>query len=203
MVARMSTADQSGGTVLIAEDEPELADLYAGWLSDRYDVTAAYDGSAALEAIDEDIDVVLLDRRMPGLSGDQVLDDIRADELDCRVAMVTAVDPDFDIVELGFDDYLLKPVSREDIHEVVDQLLLRRTYDDQLQEFFSLATKKAYLDRQKTEGERKASREYASIEDRLAVLKVEVRDTLARLLEETDRAALCGDITRRALVEEL
>ncbi len=57
-------------SVLIAEDEPDLANLYTSRLEERYDVRTAYDGTEALEAIDGDIDVVLLDRRMPGLSGD-------------------------------------------------------------------------------------------------------------------------------------
>lgn len=186
--------------VLIVEDEPELADLYSGWLADSCAVTAAYDGDDAIQAIDESVDVVLLDRRMPGLSGDEVLEQIRDQGIDCRVAMVTAVEPDFDIVELGFDDYLVKPVSREDIQETVERLQLRRSYDDQLEEYFSLASKKAHLDQQKTEGERKASREYASLEDRLAVLRVEVEDTVTSLLEDGNNT-LCQDITRESILQ--
>jgi len=59
--------------------------------------------------IDETVDVVLLDRMMPGMSGQEVLAAIRERGLDCRVAMVTAVDADFDVIEMGFDEYLGKP----------------------------------------------------------------------------------------------
>ena len=199
----MAIAEAGGEHVLVAEDEPDLADLYAGWLADSWEVTTAYDGSEAIDQLDESVDIVLLDRRMPGVSGDDVLETIRERDLECRVAMVTAVEPDFDIVELGFDDYLVKPVSREDIQAVIEQLLLRRTYDDQIQEFFALAAKKAHLDRQKTEGERKASQEYAGLEDRLAVLRVEVKDTLSRLLEDAEPRHLCQDITRTAITDEI
>ncbi|MFB1064000.1 response regulator transcription factor [Natrinema sp. H-ect4] len=189
-------------SVLIVEDEPDLANLYAAWLEDDCDVETAYDGSEALEAIDGAIDVVLLDRRMPGLSGDTVLETIREQSLECRVAMVTAVEPDFDIVELGFDDYLVKPVSKDELVDIIDQLLLRATHDEQLQELFALASKKALLDDQKTESERRSSQEYAELEDRMAVLRVRVNDTMQELLEQNSYRELCQDITRESVFQE-
>ncbi len=181
--------------VLIVEDEPDLADLYAAWLQDRCTVDTAYDGTTALESIDEQIDIVLLDRRMPGFSGDAVLETIRERELDCRVAMVTAVEPDFDIIGMGFDDYLVKPVSKDELVSIIDQLVLRSTYDTQLQEFFSLASKKALLDAQKTDAERKSSREYAALEDRLAVLRTTVDETVTELLDQEGHRQLFRDLT--------
>jgi len=181
--------------VLIVEDEPDLADLYAAWLQEYCDVRTAYDGSEALEQIDDEVDIVLLDRRMPGLSGDEVLDTIRDREVDSRVGMVTAVEPDFDIVEMGFDDYLVKPVSGEDLLDTVDQLLLRSTYDEQLQELFALASKKALLKSQKTEAELRASEEYARLEDRLAVLRAQIDDTVAELIDHDAYRRICRDIS--------
>lgn len=188
--------------VLIVEDEPDLADLYVTWLEDVCEPTAVYDGAKALEAIDEDVDVVLLDRRMPGLSGDAVLDTIRERRLDCRVAMVTAIEPDFDIVGMGFDDYLVKPVSETELVETIEGLRLRSTYDDQLQEFFALASKKVLLDGEKSEAERKASHEYARLEDRLAVLRVRVDETVEEILDGDGYRQLCRDLTRETLLEE-
>jgi len=184
--------------VLIVEDEPDLADLYAAWLSDACTVETAYNGSQALESLDGGVDIVLLDRRMPGLSGDEVLETIRDRELDARVAMVTAVEPDFDIIQMGFDDYLVKPVSKEDLLETVDQLLLRSTYDEQIQEFFALASKKALLDSQKTEAELRASEEYARLEDRLAVLRAQIDDTIAELSDHDAYRRVCQDLSRRS-----
>ena len=189
-------------SVLIVEDEPDLANLYAAWLDDTCDVETAYDGETALDAIDETVDIVLLDRRMPGLSGDTILTTIRDRDLDCRVAMVTAVEPDFDIIEMGFDDYLVKPVSKDELRRIVDQLTLRSSYDAQLQEFFALASKKALLDAQKTDAELKSSQEYARLQDRLAVLRVKVNDTMEELLEQDGYRRLCQDITRDSILQE-
>ncbi|WP_312909841.1 response regulator transcription factor [Natronosalvus caseinilyticus] len=188
--------------VLIVEDEPDLATLYSAWLEDEVTVETAYDGTDALDAIDETVDIVLLDRRMPGLPGDTVLETIRQRDLDCRVAMVTAVEPDFDIIGLGFDDYLVKPVSKAELTSLIDQLLLRSSYDDQLQQFFALASKKALLDGQKTAAERRASQEYAVLEDRLAVLRATVDDTMMELLERDVYRRLCEDISRQPIATE-
>ena len=189
-------------SVLIVEDEPDLADLYAAWLGESYEIETAYDGEAALNAIDDGIDIVLLDRRMPGLSGDRILTAIRDRGLDCRVAMVTAVEPDFDIIEMGFDDYLVKPVSKDELRRIVEQLLLRSSYDEQLQEFFALASKKALLDAKKTDAELKSSQEYARLRDRLAVLRVQVNETMSELLEQDGYRQLCRDLTRDSILQE-
>ena len=185
-------------TVLVVEDEPDLAELYAAWLEGAYHVEVRYDGESGLGAIDDSVDVVLLDRMMPGLSGDTVLDVIREEALDCRIAMVTAVEPDFDILEMGFDDYLVKPVSEADIRAVVDQLLLRSTYDEQLQRFFALASKRSVLEAQKSRAELLASDEYAKLEDELAVMRAKVDDTMSELLDQDVYRRLCADITRRS-----
>jgi len=183
--------------VLIVEDEPDLADLYAAWLREACTVRTAYNGAQALDALDEEIDIVLLDRRMPGLSGDEVLETIRDRGLDTRVAMVTAVEPDFEIIGMRFDDYLVKPVSQRDLMETVDQLLLCSTYDEQMQEFFALASKKAVLDAQKTEAELRASEQYTRLEDRLSVLRAQIDDTVSELSDENGYRRICQDLSRR------
>ncbi len=189
-------------SVLIVEDEPDLADLYAAWLGESCEIETAYDGETALNAIDDGIDIVLLDRRMPGLSGDRILTTIRDRGLDCRVAMVTAVEPDFDIIGMGFDDYLVKPVSKDELRRIVEQLQLRSSYDEQLQEFFALASKKALLDAEKTDAELKSSQEYARLRDRLAVLRVEVNETMSELLKQDGYRQLCRDLTRDSILQE-
>ena len=83
-------------TVVVVEDEPDLADLYTAWLDDDYDVHAAYGGEEALELIDDlgAVDVVLLDRRMPEVSGDEVLSALR----DRGLAVTHAAPPGLDDV---------------------------------------------------------------------------------------------------------
>ena len=133
-------------TVLVVDDDRALADTCEYWLRDEYDVRVAYGGTQALEQVDDGIDVVLLDRRMPGVSGDDVLAEIDARGLDCRVAMMTAVAPDTDIVEMPFDEYLVKPVDEESVTETVEELLVRAEFDERIREYFALASTEAVLD---------------------------------------------------------
>lgn len=164
--------------VLVVEDERDLADLYATWLRDEYRVRVAYGGREAIEKLDGEVDIALLDRRMPDLSGDETLEAVREEGVECRVAMVTAVEPDFDIVEMGFDDYLVKPVSREALEETVENLLLRDTYDEGIQELFALASKKALLESEKDPATLSTNEEYQELSERVAELRADLNETL-------------------------
>ena len=177
--------------VLVVEDEPDLAELYAIYLSDLYDVQTATDGETALELVDEVTDVVLLDRRMPDLTGDEVLKEIRARGLETQVAMITAVEPDVDIIEMPFDDYLVKPVTKDDLHGLVEVLLRRANYDERSQEFFRLASKKAALESSPDVSvENKA--EYRDLTERMEAIRAELDDTLAELSDDDFREAFAS-----------
>lgn len=187
------SSEPPDATVLIVEDEQDLADLYAVWLADDYDVTTVYGGEEALEALSPEIDVVLLDRRLSDQHGDQVLDIIRESDLDPRVAMVTAVEPDFDILDLGLDEYLVKPVSRTELRETVAQLRKRDSYDESVQEFYSIASRLSALEARKPPDALEESEDYQAL---LAELR-EVRDRLSVTLEDLgtdDYAAMFRDI---------
>jgi DNA-binding response OmpR family regulator len=165
--------------VLVVDDEPDIADLYTTWLETSYEVVTAYDGRQALESIDDRVDVVFLDRQMPEYSGDEVLERIRERDIECRVVMVTAVDPDFDIVSMGFDDYLTKPVMREDLAGTVESMRERETYDETVQEYFTLAAKKATLEAEKQPTELRNSERYQQMASRVEELQSKADDALA------------------------
>jgi DNA-binding response OmpR family regulator len=163
--------DGDEATVLVVDDNKAIADTYAAFLREEYTVRTAYSGEEALTAVDATVDVVLLDRRMPDVSGDEVLAEIRSRALDPRVVMLTAVDPDFDILDMPFDAYVVKPVGRGDVVGVVAEMCQRAGYDDEFRRFLSLASKRAALEREKDDAELADSEEYDRIEDRLASLR--------------------------------
>jgi two-component system response regulator AdeR len=172
-------------SVLVVEDEADLADLYAAWLGDEYDVRTAYGGHEAIEQLSEEIDVILLDRRMPGLSGDEVLVAVRDRGIGARVAMVTAVEPDFDIVEMGFDNYLVKPVTRESLMDTVESLLRRSEYDSGVQELYAVASKKAVLESEKGQAALEESDEYSELQSRYDELQSDL-DTQVEEFDDHD-----------------
>jgi len=178
-------------TVLVVEDRPEIATLYESWLSEDYDVTVAHDGDEAVETFDGDVDVVILDRRLPGRPGDEVLAAIR-ETSDCSVAMATAVEPDFDILEMGFDEYVVKPLTRGELIGAVERLLARDDYADALQEYFALAAKRSVLEEHKSRAELEDER-YREFTERIDELEVELAGIVDQF-EHTDFAALFHSI---------
>lgn len=178
-------------TVLIVDDEPALADGHAAQL-ESYNVRTAYDGEAAMGALDSTVDIVLLDRRMPGLSGDEVLDRIRERNIDCRVVMLTGVEPAVDIISMGFDEYLQKPVSGKTLQTTVERIHRRSSYNSKLQEFFSLASKRATLETEYEQTELEGESSYGQLCERLETVQKELDDVLAKLPEE-DRYLVATD----------
>lgn len=128
-------------TVLTVDDEPAVIELISTFLEDDYEVMTATSGEEALRMMDESIDVVLLDRLMSDVNGDEVLEEIRNREYDCGVVMVSAVEPDVDIATLQYNEYLVKPISSEELHNAIERTLALSERDIQVQEYFALADK--------------------------------------------------------------
>ncbi|MEV6632325.1 response regulator transcription factor [Actinoplanes sp. NPDC051470] len=106
--------------ILVVEDEPLLADAVAAGLRQQaHAVDVVYDGGAALERTDvHDYDVVVLDRDLPVVHGDEVCRRIADVGGPMRVIMLTAassVDDRVDGLELGADDYLPKPFELREL----------------------------------------------------------------------------------------
>jgi len=178
-------ADADDVRVLIVEDEQDLADMYAAYLAE-YDTDIAYGGEAALDRLDEtSYDIVLLDRRMPVVSGNEVLAYIEEASIDCRVAMVTAVNPDFDIIDLRIDDYVVKPVTREKLRETVARLVTLEAYNERMQRLTSKKLKRNVLQVEKTRAALSDSEEFQQLESEIAALEAEV-DSLADDLDLED-----------------
>lgn len=165
-------------TVLVVDDDESLTDLYVDRLEREYTVRAAYSGEEALQKLDETVDVVLLDRRMPDLSGDELLVRIRERDYECRVALLTGVEPDVDILEMAFDDYLTKPIDDGELRDAVASLLVREFSKNPGETPLSLAAKKMALETNRDPSEYETSEEYRELLARLDDAREEVRERL-------------------------
>ena len=106
--------------VVIVDDEEQVAELNRHRVEEvGYTTETAFGGQQALDVISTNTDVVLLDRRMPKMSGDEVLKEIHDIGYNCQIIMVTAVDPDMEITGMSFDDYISKPVGRDTLIQAV------------------------------------------------------------------------------------
>ncbi|MDK6260448.1 MULTISPECIES: response regulator transcription factor [Corynebacterium] len=120
-------------TILIVEDEESLADPLAFLLNkEGFETVIAGDGPTALEEFEaHDIDIVLLDLMLPGMSGTDVCKQLRTTS-NVPVIMVTARDSEIDKVvglELGADDYVTKPYSSRELIARIRAVLRRQAVD--------------------------------------------------------------------------
>jgi two-component system alkaline phosphatase synthesis response regulator PhoP len=120
--------------VLIVEDERAVArGLEYGLRDAGFDVQWAANGESALSMLATDApDLILLDIRMPGMDGFEVLRTLRAQGHRQPVLMLTARDEEVDKVlglELGADDYVVKPFSLRELTSRI-RALLRRAYGE-------------------------------------------------------------------------
>jgi CheY-like chemotaxis protein len=167
--------------VLLVDDEKEVADAYALRLEGVAEVTITYGGEEALDTVDPESppDVVLLDRHMPGTSGDDVLEALREMDFRTRVIMVTAIDPGLGILDLPFDEYLCKPVEREDVRSAVDQQCQVLAYE-LLGEYFQLESKRAVIEAELPPEQLETHEEFSNLDDRTTRLRTRAE----RLLPE-------------------
>ncbi len=116
--------------VLIVDDEPSVRASVKVILERECEVLEAEDGPAAIETVkSRDVDVCLLDVRLPGMEGIEVLERVKRLDGGLEVVLVTAVRTVRTAVEamkLGAYDYLTKPFAVEDLRGVVGRALERR-----------------------------------------------------------------------------
>jgi len=174
------SVDGENVRVLVVDDEVEVADAYALRLRGYCEVETAYGGKEALSTIEEtSIDIVLLDRHMPGLSGDDVLEKLERRKFHGRVVMVTAVDPSVEVLEMPFDDYLCKPVEREDVRTVINQQRQILAFET-LGDFFGLEAKRAIIEAEMSPEQRRQHDQYVDVAEQAERLERRVR----RLMNE-------------------
>ncbi len=225
------TLDIGSVDVLVVEDEKLVAEMYHEWLSNAgHSVRVARSGRDALDEVDGDVDVVLLDRRMPYVTGDEALSVLRSDDidemqperfrgdnpyhlddpddwswdvpmevtkkldtetvehlqnqdLDCRVCMVTAVDPDVDILDLDFDHYLVKDVERDRLVDIIERLAELGNLSDSARRYQAARWKRFLLEQSKADAELEDNTEYQELEQEIRELEAEGGEDIERIRE--------------------
>jgi CheY-like chemotaxis protein len=171
-------------TILVVDDEADVRDAFKLYLeSADHEVRTAANGGEAVVELDPEIDIILLDRRMPGMSGDEVLEHVEDWHAECHVAMVTAVDPGPDILDMAFDDYLTKPVLKEDLLSIVDRFHRFDHYKELANEYRALARKYAVL-KSHVSGNEAEFPELAELESRQDELLSAINDLVDEFEDE-------------------
>ncbi|MFB6119712.1 MAG: two-component system response regulator [Halobacteriaceae archaeon] len=110
----------STSRIVVAEDDPGLRTVYETWLRDRGEsVVAVPDGNRAIEAVSEDTALLICDRDMPERCGAEVV--AAVGDADVTTVVVSAKPPDETLCAADVEEYLVKPVSREEFEAVIDR----------------------------------------------------------------------------------
>lgn len=117
-----SDTEQAEPTVLFVDDESEILEMYELLCRTEYTVITADSGEAALEQFGDHVDIAFFDRRMPDMSGDEIIQALRSEGYETPVGIISAVERDAGS-EVESDIYLTKPITREELFDTIDEQL--------------------------------------------------------------------------------
>jgi len=122
--------------ILIVEDDKDLNDTLYDFLSEKFEVLRAFDGEEALKlAYEKNIDLIILDIKLPKLDGFEVAKEIRKFK-QTPIIFLTSLDSQKD-VEKGFlsggDDYIKKPFSLKELYFRIEAILKRVYKEEKMQ----------------------------------------------------------------------
>jgi len=115
------------GSILIVDDEAIVRESLRDWLKDEYSVTTAETGEEALELIkDYDFDIMLLDMRLTGICGLDVLKEVKGIKPYIKTIIITAypsIDLAVEAIKEGAVDYVVKPIAPDQLERLLIQTI--------------------------------------------------------------------------------
>ena len=119
----------AGKTILLVEDNDDLASLYRRYLIDTYQVRLAQTGREAIRKATPAVDLVILDYKLPDLRGTDVYDHLRTNGSTTPVVMISGVDPDLIPNHRDPAAWLIKPFSKEKLQKTIREVLTETKTD--------------------------------------------------------------------------
>jgi len=173
----MSVPDEP--VVLIAVAESERAAHYADWLDDRFDPHVVGTAQEAMESLEAEPALLLLDRRLPDRPGDDVLGAVRAADLTTRVAMLTSRDVELD--HLDVETVAPYPEDEDAFADVMESLRAEPGLERAVRSYRRLAERRAALAEELEEQAADSRTDYQTLSAKLTAQRDRIVDRLDRL----------------------
>ena len=181
-------------TVLIVEDDREEVAQYVDWL-EGYAVRTATDGERALDALDGDVDVVLLDGDLSDPAAEELLGRIRARRPDCQIGLLSGVSVGDDVLRLDMDEYVPRPIGRDELRETVARLVDHGAVEGAVETYLSLVARRRRIETRRDDADladderyRELTGEIAARQRQIDTLLTEIGDPVAGGSDETSAA---------------
>lgn len=175
-----SKSDHAPSNILIIEDDRDTANLYQGYLEEDYTTKLATSGEQAIEKLSPATDLILLDLNLPRMHGKEVLEMIEEDEVqhtDPRIIILTTCEPTEEVLEYPIDKYEMKPVYRDELHHLIEDITLQNQFQHLSKTLFQKRSKRNALNQAgKTDTElyRNVLQAIEEIEDEIRELYEEI-----------------------------
>lgn len=171
-------------TVMIIGDDREQAEEYADWL-EGYAVRTTTDGERALDALDGDIDVVLLDGDLSDPSAEELLGRLRARSLDCQVGLLSGGRVGNDVFHLDIDEYVPRPLDHTELRETVVRLVDRGAVSSAVETYLSLVARRRGMERRRDDAKLADDERYRELTGEIAARRRQI-DTLLAAIDDPD-----------------
>ncbi|MEZ3163935.1 response regulator [Halorubrum sp. RMP-47] len=169
-------------TVLIVEDDHEQATEYAGWL-EGYAVRIAADGEGALDALDSDVDVVLLDGDLADPPAGKLLGQLRARRPDCQVGLLSGTSVGDEILRLDMDEYVPRPLDRDELREAVARLVDHGAVEGAVKTYLALVARRRRIEARRDEADLGDDERYRELTGEIAARRRQI-DTLLTEIDD-------------------
>ncbi|WP_135851993.1 response regulator transcription factor [Halorussus salinus] len=117
----------------------EVTEACTGWLSSA-NVTTADDGETALALADANVDAILIPRHCADMPGEELVSKLRKRGIEAPAGVVLSADADIEVLELGFDECVRRPLTERKVRTILGRLVRRQTYNRLLRRYYRLVT---------------------------------------------------------------
>ena len=175
-------------TVLLIEADSEAVAEYADWL-EGYAVRTAADGERALDALDGDVDVVLLDGDLADPPAEELLGRIRARRPDCQIGLLSGVSVSDDVLRLDIDEYVPRPLDRDELRETVARLVDHGAVEGTVETYLSLVARRRRIEARRDDAELATDERYRELTGEIAARRRQIDTLLAEIDDPVAGAA--------------
>ncbi|GAB7010356.1 HalX domain-containing protein [Halorubrum trueperi] len=173
-------------TVLLLDPDRERAAEYADRL-DGYEARTADDVESALDALDGDVDVVLLDGDFVAGAGPELIGRIRSRRPDCQIGLLSGATDGLTVLGLDVDEHVPRPVTRDELRRTVARLVDRGAVTAAVEQYLSLAARRRRVESRRDPDELSDDDRYRELRGETAARRRQI-DTLLAQAAEADAA---------------